>query len=79
MDMKVFNFEDLMNSNYKFKDIFEKDFLRKKEFNCNNKLDGEGKPVNKKGEINSFSFAGDLSVIFELEENDFIEKNIIKL
>ena len=52
MDMKVFNFEDLMNSNYKFKDIFEKDFLRKKEFNCNNKLDGEGKPVNKKGEIN---------------------------
>lgn len=69
--MKVFNFEDLMNSNYKFKDIFEKDFLKKKEFNCNNKLDGEGKPVNKKGEINSFSFAGDLSVIFELEENDF--------
>jgi hypothetical protein len=30
MDMKVFNFEDLMNSNYKFKDIFEKDFLKKK-------------------------------------------------
>lgn len=72
MENKVFsfNFKKLKESNYKFKDIFGDDFLKEQEFICNNKLDEEGKPVNKKEEMNSFSFAGDLDEIFGLEKND---------
>lgn len=71
MENNDFSFDVLKNSNYKFKNLFGEDFLKGKKFICNNKLDDNGIPVNKKKVMTSFSFSGDLKDIFSLNDKLF--------
>lgn len=74
MENNDFSFDVLKNSNYKFKNLFGEDFLKGKKFICNNKLDDNGIPVNKKKVMTSFSFSGDLKDIFSLNDKLFGDK-----
>lgn len=74
METIEFNYKTLCDSDYRFKNVFGEDFLKNKKFVCKNKLYSEGKPINKEGQMTSFSFAGDLKEIFGLEMDERFKK-----